>query len=144
MSGILFQRVEVLAWVPLLPSQLDNLSEGLYQHLNSYVGKYIKALKGVVLCYSDELHMVNESGAVVDADPQVYFNIKVEFIVVKILIGKHARGRLEDRTEGEVWLSTFGILPVRIKTSEKVAEGSHRYKIEDIDIKKMQITGSFV
>ncbi|OAG29020.1 hypothetical protein NEDG_01159 [Nematocida displodere] len=143
-DGISFQKVEVLLRIPLLPAQLANISEGIFAFLNLFLGEYIKQFKGLVICYSEEIALVDGEGVVIGGDPRTYFKVKVEFLILKMFLHKVSYGYLESATETECELSSFGVIAVRIPHTGPVASGLHKYMIKDIDIKTPRIIGAFI
>ncbi|KAI5191170.1 hypothetical protein NECID01_1339 [Nematocida sp. AWRm77] len=144
MDGIKFQKVEAVLRVPLLPAQLSKVSEGVYGYLNKLVGEYVKVFKGVVVCYSENIGMTEEMGTVLDTEPSVYFKVHVEFLVLRIIVGETATGVLESNRKGFAELSTYGVLPVKIRTEDNLSPGVHAYRISSVSINKLCLTGAFI
>lgn len=144
MLGITFQKVEVIISIGLYPQQLLDIPASIHVSLNGLIGQYVKAYRGLIICYSEEIGMLEEQGSIMDEDPRVYFRIRAEFLVLKIKPGEIAQGYLEEVSEEIHELSAHGILPVEVKTREKKKPGVYRYKITSIDIKRMKINGEYV
>ncbi|KFG25246.1 uncharacterized protein NESG_02016 [Nematocida ausubeli] len=134
MHGIQFQKVQTIMRVPVYPCQLNNIIEYSYKYLNKYVGLYIKALKGVVICYTDSIGILDEIGYISGIDPKVHVKVSVEFIIMKIIRQGLVHGYIQGHT-GYI----HGIIPVKI--SGNIIDGSYTYTITDVNMHPLCVHG---
>ncbi|KAI5171155.1 hypothetical protein NEFER03_0557 [Nematocida sp. LUAm3] len=144
MRRVEMRRAEVLLKVPLLPSQLGNISEAIYKHLNACIGKYIKKLNSIVICYEEEVGIMSEVGVIDRTAESIFFKVSVEFILLYIPINGVSEGKLERHLENGVELSSYGVLSVVIKGSFTIPHGVYPYRVQEVHGDKLQVKGVFI
>lgn len=113
-EGIFARKIDCLVKIPVHPAQLSDVSAALYAHLNSLISMYIRKLKGVVLCYTDSVGMASALGAILPADPRVYFELQAEFVVLSFRVGGKARGVVQEAGEGGGRVLSHGVINVAV------------------------------
>ncbi|OAG33676.1 hypothetical protein NEIG_02084 [Nematocida sp. ERTm5] len=128
MEGVQFQRVQTVMRIPIYPYQLNNITEYTYKYLNKYIGLYIKALKGVIMCYTESIGVLDNVGIITGTDPKVYVKLSVEFILLKIIKNGTVTSEIKTNPTGTGMYSLIhGTIPVQV--SGRVQEGLYKYEI---------------
>lgn len=81
-----FVRVESVEHICLAPSFLGRLKAGVQEQLNTRLMKYSDQLQCVPVAY-EGLQLMRRHGTVVEEQPFIHFDIRVNFIVFKPVIG---------------------------------------------------------
>lgn len=140
MQGVQFQKVQAIIRVPILPSDLKSAEEGLYKHLNEYIGEYIKPLKGLILCYTN-IGITDEVGTIIGIDPKVYLRASVEFVVMRVVVGGEISGYLTKKKGRPAELKTHGVISVKIDGEESSLPGRYICTVKRVNIHPFYIHG---
>ena len=86
-----FTRVESTEHIFLHPRYLGRLREGVKEELNSKLMKYSDVLQGVPVCY-ENFKILQRCGSILEELPDIHFDVKVNLIVFKPIIGSSLVG----------------------------------------------------
>ncbi|KAI5190864.1 hypothetical protein NEMIN01_1266 [Nematocida minor] len=141
MQGIQFQKVQTVVRVPIYPHELNSMVEGVYRYLNTFIGEYLKVIKGLVICYTENVGIANDVASIVGVDPKVYVRVSVEFVVMKVVVGGEATGYLTNKEEGQVEIKTHGIITAKLQSTVYHPPGVYRYTVKDVNLYPLFIRG---
>lgn len=144
MQGIQFQKVQAVLRIPILPSELNNMVEGIYKHLNGYIGEYMKPFKGLVICYTENIGIINDFGTIIGIDPKVYIKASVEFVIMKIVVGGEVSGYLTETATEYTEIKTHGIVPVRIEGSKETIPGKYKCTVTGVNLYPFYLYGKYI
>ncbi|KAH9385891.1 uncharacterized protein NEMAJ01_0787 [Nematocida major] len=114
MQGIHFQRVQAILRVPITPDQLGSIPDAIYKYLNDLVGTYHKVFRGLVVCYTESLGILDSVGSILGTDAKIYVKVSAEFVVMKIAVRGKVTVKIDDVLEGSVSGLVCGVLPAEI------------------------------
>lgn len=145
MQGVQFQKVQTVIRVPILPSELNSIIEGIYRYLNGYIGEYMKAFKGLVICYTENIGITDDVGYIMGLDPKVYIKTSVEFVIMKIVVGGEITGYITSTEEGHAEMKTHGIVTARLEGEPvQAAPGLYKCTISGVNLYPFYVYGKSV
>ena len=86
-----FVRIESTEHIGLHPRHLGRLKEGVKEELKNKLMKYSDVLEGVPVSY-EGFQILQKSGSILEELPFIHFDVKVNFIVFKPMIGSSLVG----------------------------------------------------
>ncbi|KAI5186135.1 hypothetical protein NEHOM01_1300 [Nematocida homosporus] len=146
MGAIVFQSIETHIRIPIKPIHLSDIAASVYSFLNLFLGRYIKMLRGIVICYNGDISVLQEAGTIDNLGEVVYYKVAVEFVIMRIIINQPCTGLVEGTTtdDNQVELLVHGILPVKVPADGRTRHGWQTFVITKINIGQIVAQGIFI
>ena len=124
-----FVSLEIKEHIVLMPSYIGRIDKGIFEHLNRRVLRYSQELNGVLISYSN-LVILQNSGLIVDDNPQIHFDLKYSACVFQPPVGCVLQATVNRTGDGYVSCLSQNCFNIYISVNDST--GSHNVSIGDI------------